>query len=122
MNTRNEFINQYSTIVESTLSVMLDRFEKHPGYGYLDTKIDLFTGKDNFDNPDKAMAFRSGKFVYSWIQGRGAESLAGHLQAGLNSPARIKNILQILCDKLYHVYQKNGKRMFFFINLRYRKR
>lgn len=116
MNTRNEFIKQYTTIAESTLAVMLDRFEKHPQYGYLDTKFDLFTRKDNFDNPDKAMEFRSGKFVYSWIQGRGAESLAGHLQAGLNDPNRIKNALRILCDKLYDVYLKNGKRMFFILS------
>lgn len=116
MNHRNEFIRQYSTIVESTLSIMLDRFERHPGYGYLDTKFDLITGNDNFDTADKTTQFRSGKFVYSWIQGRGAESLAGHLQAGINDPGRIKNALRILCDKLYAACLDNGKRMFFILS------
>ncbi|MBR2720418.1 MAG: hypothetical protein IKB74_03690, partial [Lentisphaeria bacterium] len=66
MENRKEFIRNYLLIADSTLSVMLDRFEKHPDYGYLDTKFDLITGRDNFDNPDKAMAFRSKNFVYSW--------------------------------------------------------
>lgn len=116
MNNRNEFIRQYSTIIDSTLSVMLDRFERHPGYGYLDTKFDLITERENFDTADPAMAFRSGRFVYSWIQGRGAESLAGHLQANINSADRIKSALRILCDKLYAAYLANGKRMFFILS------
>lgn len=116
MNTRTELKKQYLIIADSTLAVMLDRFEKHPDYGYLDTKFDLITGRDNFDNPDKAMRFRSKDFVYSWIQGRGAEALAGHLTAGINSANRIKDVLSTLCEKLYSVWQANGKRMFFMLS------
>ena len=76
---------------------------------------------DNFDNPDKAMAFRSKNFVYSWIQGRGAEALAGHLQAGLNSACRIKDVLSTLCEKLYNKnknkYRKIGVSFSDFVSL-----
>lgn len=116
MNSRNQYIKQYSTIIDSTLSIILDRFERHDDYGYIDTKFDLITRQDNFNTADESAQFRSGKFVYSWIQGRGAESLAGHLQAGVNSAKRIKNVLKILCDKLYHAYLKNNKRMFFILS------
>ena len=44
----------------------------------------------NFNTADESAQVRSGKFVYAWRQGRGAESLAGHLQAGVNSAKESK--------------------------------
>jgi mannose/cellobiose epimerase-like protein (N-acyl-D-glucosamine 2-epimerase family) len=56
------------------LRLVLERWERDPAYGFLDTKVDLFTGED-FPADD---ALRGRGAVYSWIQGRGLEALAGH--------------------------------------------
>ena len=46
------------------------------GYPFIDTKFDIVTDRD-FDETDEP--FRQKSCIYSWIQGRGLETLAKHV-------------------------------------------
>lgn len=116
MEQKTALIKQYNTIIESTLNMILDRYERHPDYGYLDTKYDLITDQDHFYSNEKTTFFRSGGMVYSWIQGRGLESLAGHCLAGYSSPERIKPILRTVSTNLRESRSQNQNRMFFMMD------
>ena len=70
----------YRKMIETTLTAILDRFEADPDYGFIDTKLDLITGENFDDCSDPALAFRRKKYIYSWIQGRGLEAMARHLE------------------------------------------
>lgn len=67
----------YETILLGVLDAILDRCGRRKNYPFIDTKIDVLTGRD-FDLLDSGRGMRSSGCVYSWIQGRGLESLAGH--------------------------------------------
>ncbi len=53
---------------------ILSRLERNADYPFLDTKLSLVTGKDFADDD----LIRGRGVIYSWIQGRGLEALAGH--------------------------------------------
>ena len=116
MKKRKELIQQYETIINSTVDIILKRFEVHPEYGFIDTKFDLMTGNDHFSTEDKASLFRSGKVIYSWIQGRALESLAGHLAASYGEKERILPVLRSVCGKMQRAGEKNNGRMFFTLD------
>ena len=100
MNKRKTFSKNFRQIIESSLNLILNRYDQHPGYGYLDTKFDLLTQRDYFNTQRAEDILRSGQTIYSWIQGRGLESLAEHYQAGFGNPKCILRILQEVCDNL----------------------
>jgi mannose/cellobiose epimerase-like protein (N-acyl-D-glucosamine 2-epimerase family) len=65
------------TILVDVLDAILTRYERDPGSPYIDTKLDIVTGRDFApDGPE----FTRKHIIYPWIQGRGLESLAGHLR------------------------------------------
>lgn len=64
----------YETAILSVLRLMLDRYALDRCDGLLDMKFDLLTG-DDFPASDPICGPRA---VFSWIQGRGLEALAGH--------------------------------------------
>ena len=66
--------DDYQAICLTVLEVMLQRFERRPDYPFIDTKLDLSTGRD-FPDDDPIRGLDA---VYGWIQGRGLEALAGH--------------------------------------------
>lgn len=73
-------IERLRRIVTTSLGAILTR--QDDAYGWLDTKIDLRTGRDApSDDP-----LRGRGAVYGWVQGRGLESLARH-EAWLASQA-----------------------------------
>ncbi len=57
------------------LDAILARQARRPDYPFIDTKLDILTGRD-FGNADPE--FKRRHVVYPWIQGRGLEALAGH--------------------------------------------
>ena len=64
----------YEVICRANIATVADRFERHTDYPFVDTKLDLRTGRDfAVDDP-----IRGHDAVYGWIQGRGLEALAGH--------------------------------------------
>lgn len=116
MTQRKDFIRQYETVIDSTLEIILKRFESHMEYGFIDTKFDLISGNDYFAATEKESVFRSGKVIYSWIQGRALESLAGHLVAGYGSRKRILPVLKTVSQKMMLARKKNNGRMFFTLD------
>ena len=64
----------YEAIAQTMMAAIIDRFEAHPDYRFVDTKLDLITGRD-FPPKDR---IRGHGAIYGWIQGRGLEALAGH--------------------------------------------
>ena len=69
-----KIVTDYQAIVLSNLQVIIDRCERQPDYHWIDTKLNLITGKD-FAVSDP---LRGTETVYAWIQGRALEALAGH--------------------------------------------
>jgi hypothetical protein len=64
----------YAAIAERMMEVIITRSEGNPEYPFIDTKLDLITGRDfAVDDP-----IRGRRAIYGWIQGRGLEALAGH--------------------------------------------
>jgi mannose/cellobiose epimerase-like protein (N-acyl-D-glucosamine 2-epimerase family) len=68
----------YEVMLLSILEAILERFERDPGYGLVDTKLSTLTGKDRPAAEDPERDFMGKSAVYGWIQGRGLEALAGH--------------------------------------------
>lgn len=70
----------HETMLVSVLDAILERYERDPGYPFIDTKLNLITGEDFAPEADPARDFKSKRVVYGWIQGRGLEALAGHAE------------------------------------------
>ena len=63
-------------ILRPSMLRILERHERNgAGYPFVDTKFDIVSDRD-FSDP--GTSFRSRNCIYSWIQGRGLESLAKH--------------------------------------------
>ena len=72
----NHWKTQIDRILTDSMTVIADRFERG-GYPFIDTKFDIVSGRDFGENDEP---FRRKECVYSWIQGRGLESLAKHVR------------------------------------------
>jgi hypothetical protein len=57
------------------MDMIASRSKEDPQYPWINTKIDIITGKD-FDDDD---FFKGRNSVYAWIQGRGLEAIGTHL-------------------------------------------
>ena len=113
-------LDDYTTILKSPVQVILDRYQKNPGYGWIDTKFDLITGED-FPPTDTVYGVDT---VYSWIQGRAVEALSGHAQwlKGLNSLENdalingLEKTLREILHKINEIRGQNYGHMFFFMS------
>lgn len=110
----------YECMVLAGVEALLDRAERHPGYGFMDTKFSLRDGRD-FDSADP---LRGRATIYGWIQGRALESLAGHRAwvkrtAGLSPErrhgldARLQTLLTRLVRSLEGLRLRNHGRLSF---------
>lgn len=70
----------YEIMLLRVLEAILERFKRDADYRFIDTKLDLVTGRDFYPVSDKSEAFRSREVIYTWVQGRGLEAMAGHLK------------------------------------------
>jgi hypothetical protein len=66
--------HKYELMLISVLKAILDRYDKNQDYHFIDTKINLIDGQDYPDDDP----IRGKGMIYSYIQGRGLEALAGH--------------------------------------------
>jgi hypothetical protein len=73
-----EALPDYEVMLLSILDVILERFERNPGYRFIDTKVDILAGTDRREAGDPERDFKGKGAIYGWIQGRGLEALAGH--------------------------------------------
>ncbi len=108
----------YRAMLIAVMAAIADRYERTPGYPYIDTKLDLITGEDfAADDP-----VRGPGAVYGWIQGRGLESLTGHClwmrrhnqAAGLR--LRLERIAADLLTKLLEIRARNAGHLTFFMS------
>lgn len=70
------YIRDMRRIINDTMRLMIQRHKTHPEYGWIDLKLDAITGTDYFDIPGN----RDKHHVYAWIQGRGLEAIATHIE------------------------------------------
>lgn len=117
-------IHEYEKMLSSVLIAMLDRFERNVGYPFIDTKLDLITGKNFYPLTLDSPPYKDKNIIYSWIQGRGLEALAGHLEWIESSDyfssiekelllARIKVIMTKVLAANERIRVANHGRMFF---------
>lgn len=71
---RDYYLTTMREIIVDTMSLIIERQQMRPDYGWIDLKVDAITGKDYFD----INGIRDSKHIYSWIQGRGIEAIANH--------------------------------------------
>ncbi len=101
-------------ILRASTEVMLSRFERGGGeYRFVDTKFDIVTGRD-FGEGDEP--FRRRDCIYSWIQGRGLESLAKHadyfVRVGeADTAARLRAMLAAVAEQMEELRRRNGGRL-----------
>ena len=94
---------EISEILRTSIELILSRFELNRGkYPFIDTKFNIVSGRD-FDESDEP--FRRKDCIYSWIQGRGLESLAKHVsyfkEIGDNNLAgRLTDMLSTVTEKM----------------------
>ncbi len=109
----------YATICRANIIAVADRFEQREDYPFVDTKLDLKTGRDfRADDP-----IRGRDAIYGWIQGRGLEALAGHAAwlAQYDDPesqtlaARLRAIAEPVLVSLRQMRAKNDGHLYFFM-------
>ena len=73
-------IKDYEVMTLTIVDNMLDRYERNPDYHFIDTKLSIITGDDFPEGKDSEKDFKGRTAIFGWIQGRGLESLAGHVE------------------------------------------
>lgn len=101
-------------LIRASMTKIVSRFEANGlSYPYVDTKFDIVTNRD-FGMEDEP--FRRRECIYSWIQGRGIESLAKHIlyfrQQGDEELAnRLTAMLQAVTEKMEEQRRLNAGRL-----------
>lgn len=103
----------FNTVIAESFNYMLERSK---GGSYLNTKFDVIDNIDYTTPTVPELDFRSSKVIYSWIQGRGAESLAGHLRAGFGEKDTVIAMLKSVVENMEKVRKSNQGRMFFMFS------
>ena len=73
-------IQDWEVLLVTVLDEIIARYQRNKNYPYIDTKLNIITGKDFEVLADSQKDFKSKCSVFGWIQGRGLESLVGHLK------------------------------------------
>ncbi|MCK5342931.1 MAG: hypothetical protein KAR20_05985, partial [Candidatus Heimdallarchaeota archaeon] len=111
----------YRKILLSSMNLIADRYESDTDYHWIDTKLNLVTGED-FSKDDP---LRSKDIVYSWIQGRGLESLSIHIEwirsncvakADLVLAKRLESIIREVSESIRKAIKINSGHLFFSIS------
>lgn len=103
----------YRQVIGESFNYMVER---SCGKEYINTKFDVIDGSDYTNAAAPELKFRSKEVVYSWIQGRGAESLAGHFRAGFGEKQAVLELLKKVVENMEKVRAANGGRMFFMFS------
>ena len=103
----------FRKVISESFSFMLERSRNG---NYINTKFDVIDGRDYTIADSEDLKFRSQDVVYSWIQGRGAESLACHLRAGFGEKTQVPDLLKRVVENMEKVRLQNNGRMFFMFS------
>ena len=110
-------------MILEVMDALLARYEARRAAGFIDTKLDLATGRDF--GPADAW-YKQPDIIFPWIQGRGLEAMAGHLEfvrrTKLLAPAekrartvRLKRLLREVSANMEKLRRKNHGRLFFMM-------
>jgi len=124
LETFREVLVDYEVMVVTVLDAILDRYEKHPEYHFIDTKLSMLTGEDFPVLADQTRDFKSRTAIYAWIQGRGLEALVGHARwldrCSVLSDAekterreRLRRMIAEVFEQMESIRAKNHGRLFF---------
>ncbi len=117
-------LDDYRLMNLTVLDEIIARYDRDPGYPFIDTKLNTTSG-ENFDPiRDRSRMFRGKNAIYMWIQGRGLEALVEHavwlqrctLYSALERQWRIDRIRQIVKEvalALETMRERSGGRLFF---------
>jgi hypothetical protein len=116
-----QLAEEYTRIILSNISFLLDRYEMDRDYPFIDMKF------STFDRTDFSDAVRGKDVIYSWIQGRGMEALAGHFEwlqgaVGIDTAIkddlsqRIHKVLGEVTGNMESLRAANGGRLFFMMD------
>jgi len=114
----------YEVMIVTMLDAILDRYESHPDYHFIDTKLSILTGEDFPDPSDRSRDFKGPSAIFCWIQGRGLEALVGHAQwlprCTVLSDAekkdrigRLRRMIGEVFEQMELIRSKNGGRLSF---------
>jgi mannose/cellobiose epimerase-like protein (N-acyl-D-glucosamine 2-epimerase family) len=118
----NEIREKFSFITLEVLDAIIDRCQD-PAYPFIDTKLSVIDGKNIYPPaPDKP--YNAKNIIFSWIQGRGLEALAGHARwleenptpGNRNRITKIRNILAKVIDKMETCRAANNGRLSFIMD------
>ena len=112
-------VSDYEAICLANIAAVVDRFETHSDYPFVDTKLDLQTGRD-FPADDPIRGYAA---IYGWIQGRGLEALAGHAiwLESYDDPAmqalagRLRAMVRTVLASLRRMRDANDGHLYFFM-------
>ena len=113
---------QFTSITLEVLDAIIARSELDLDYHFIDTKLNIISGK-NIYPPAPGQKYNAKNVIFSWIQGRGLEALAGHakwleedIPKNQDRIERIRCILKKLIIKMEECRAKNNGKMFFIMN------
>ncbi len=115
--------SRFEHMLLAILDELIDRYDRNPDYHFIDTKLDLLTGRDF--GPEDAW-YQRRETIYPWIQGRALEALAGHwrwladctILPAAGRTARRKKLERIMTEvaaNMERLRRKNHGRMFFLM-------
>lgn len=113
----------YEKMLLDVLDALLERYERDPAYPFVDTKLNIITGRDHYPAAPETF-FKGKEVIYAWIQGRALESLAGHAvwlkNCSLLTPdaaaariVKIEIMLREVINSMEDIRTRNHGRMFF---------
>lgn len=120
-------IPDYEVMLVSILDAMLERYQRDPAYHFIDTKLSMLTGEDFPTPADDSRDYRGKTAIYGWIQGRGLESLAGHIpwlsecsvldaKSQRQRASTLTTMMTEVLDQMEQVRAANGGRVWFIFD------
>ncbi|MDI6775279.1 MAG: AGE family epimerase/isomerase [Verrucomicrobiota bacterium] len=115
----------YRRVLLAGVDCIIARFLRNGDYPFIDTKIDIFTGRD-LSRIVGGVDIFGRDTVYSWIQSRGMEALAGHAAWIRTIPlpaarkkrclAELHRILESVTRKMEAIRRRNGGGLYFWMD------
>lgn len=114
-----KYFDNYKKIILDVMSYLIKKYDFSYSYPWIDTKFDIMTGKLFKDE------LRGKNTVYSWIQGRGLESIVSHIQfinqimpsvENLELTNRLHDIVENVLAVLIKSRKMNNGHLFFTLD------
>ena len=111
--TLKDIQEKFTSITLEVLDAVIARSEQDPEYPFIDTKLNIISG-ENIYPPAPDQEYNAKNIIFSWIQGRGMEALAGHAQwleeKASENRERIDKIRMILEKLVVKMEKMPGKK------------